>query len=62
MVVIGVYMIAQLMSLLAGLSVLLASFETQTPARGVEQSYVFIGGFAVIYIGIQEVHKKFSEI
>lgn len=49
-------------SLLPGLSVLLAGFESATPAKGIEQSYFFLGGFAVMYVGVQEIYNKFRAI
>ena len=49
-------------SLAPGISVMLAGFESSTPAKGIEQSYFFLGGLAVIYVGLQELIKKFREI
>jgi small neutral amino acid transporter SnatA (MarC family) len=49
-------------SLTPGLSVLLAGFETDSPSKGIEQSYFFLGGFAVIYVGVQEIYKRFKDI
>ncbi len=49
-------------SLTPGLSVLLAGFEPKSPSNGIEQSYFFLGGFAVLYVGVQEIYKRFNEI